>query len=377
MLHCEYSKHSAAFKKNLEKLLKHFPAFRGKVMKMTFSHLPWKDIEALNSLTFKKDFKNICVVGIGGSSLGAKALLSALGSTNVEFLDNIDPDYVELKLNGLDPKQTLFVLISKSGETVEVLSLASVLLTKFHSSKNFLIITDNKESSLGKLGKKHSIHIFQSQKELPGRFSVLSLVGLLPAVLAGVPIQRVLNGARSASWPQAYMFACYQYLHYKNKKNISVIFPYSERLADFADWYIQLLSESIGKSKKVGITPLKALGVKDQHSQLQLFLDGPDDKFCIFLKPRKTESNQKIPGEKYNLAELFDAEYNGVKGAFIKKQKPFLELDFDSISPEVLGELFLFFELQIAFLGCLFKINCENQPAVELSKRATQTLLKK
>jgi glucose-6-phosphate isomerase len=140
----------------------------------------------------------------------------------------------------------------------------------------------------------------------------------------------------------------------------------------FIDWYIQLLSESIGKSPKVGITPIKAIGVKDQHSQLQLFLDGPKDKFFIFLKHDGQYGDLKIPGERYKLSDLFNAEYEGVKAAFRKKKIPYFEIRFPVHSPEIIGELLFFFELQVAFLGLLFGINFENQPAVELSKSYTK-----
>jgi glucose-6-phosphate isomerase len=115
--------------------------------------------------------------------------------------------------------------------------------------------------------------------------------------------------------------------------------------------------------------------VKDQHAILQLFLDGPDDKFYIFVKPEKSHHDVRIPGSRFSLQKLFDAEYLGVKSAFEKKKKPFLEISFPSISESTLGEFFFFFELEVAFLGSLFKVNYENQPAVELSKRITRSLL--
>lgn len=339
-----------------------FKDLRLNVLKKAFTQLPWKNLEHLKHLPAGGHIKQILVVGIGGSSLGAKALITGVKCI---FLDNIDPEFVEKTLEKINFKHTLILLISKSGETIEILSLAKYLLSKNHSYKNFAVITDNPESSLGYLAKKHSISIFISPKNVPGRFSVLSIVGLIPAYLAGVQTEKVLAGAKSVVWRDAYNLAQHQYIHFSKKKNIAVIFPYAENLGFFADWYIQLLAESIGKSKKIGITPIKAIGVKDQHSQLQLFLDGPDDKFFIFIKPKNTDGDPA-------LKRLFNAEYEGVKKAFIKRKKTFLEISFEKLTPEIFGALFYFFELEIAFLGELFKINVENQPAVELSKRLAQ-----
>lgn len=370
-----YSPHSTSFKAGLKKLLHDFPKHRAKLMKRPFAELPWRNLEPLKHLHAKPTFKHIAVVGMGGSSLGTKALAQALQCESLVFLDNIHPDFISQKLAQLDLKKTLFLLMSKSGETIEVLSLAKVLLSKISSPKHFLAITDSKESSLGKLAQQKKIPIFQSDANVPGRFSVLSLIGLLPAALAGLPFQEILGGAQKASWPKAYMLACYQYIHFMSRKNISVIFPYHEFLSDAADWYIQLLAESIGKSKKIGITPTKALGVKDQHSQLQLFLDGPEDKFFIFVRTQHGNTDYKISGKKYTLEKLFNAEYLGVKQAFLKRKKPFCEISVEALSPAAVGEMLFFLELEVGFLGQMLGINFENQPAVELSKKITKTLL--
>ena len=377
MLQANYSRHSPGFMRRLKKLAAAFGEHRSAVLRHAFTRLPWEDLAALSHFKLPKKIKTIVIVGIGGSSLGAKTILSALSVSKIAvcFLDNVDPDFVHERLATLDLKSSFFLLISKSGETIEVLSLAAILISKISTASNFLIITDASSSPLARFGMQHKIQLLQSPHNIPGRFSALSVVALLPALLTGIPIRKVQNGAGAASWKKAYELACYQYLHSIHKKPMTVIFPYGERLSNFADWYIQLLAESIGKSKLVGITPIKALGVKDQHSQLQLFLDGPDDKFFIFIKPQHPASDIKIPGKRFSMSELFTAEYEGVKKAFSERKKSFLELSFTAITPEALGELLFFFELEIAFLGSLFKVNPENQPAVELSKRATQSIL--
>ncbi|MEK9133094.1 MAG: SIS domain-containing protein [Patescibacteria group bacterium] len=359
-----------------QNLTSKFETYRNNVLKMPFANLPWADMSALKSLRIGKKFKNIVVVGMGGSSLGAKAISAVLKNSKMIFLDNVDPDFVHQVLKEITSNKTLFVLISKSGETLETLSLAPLLFAKIKPPHNYLVITDDASSPLGLLAKRNKIPLFISPADVAGRFSALSIVGLLPCALAGIPISRILEGARKTPWKQSFRLACEQVLQFKKGKRITVIFPYCELLNKFADWYIQLLSESIGKTRLIGITPVKAIGVKDQHSQLQLFLDGPDDKFFILIKVKYTEHDSKIPGTNMTLKKLFDAEYEGVKSAFLKKKKPFWEIGMPEISPETVGELLFFFELQIAFLGLLLKVNTFNQPAVELSKKITKSLLK-
>lgn len=362
---------------------KNFKYHRDRIIKIPCLNLPWENLDWLKNIKLGGKIKTICVVGMGGSSLGAKALIKGIGglrssrpSANCVFLDNIDPAFVNDTLAQIDFKKTLFLLISKSGETVEIISLAEILFSKAKSSGNFILITDNTKSTLGKMAIKHHIPILLSPKDVPGRFSVLSIVGLLPAALAGIPIQKILNGAKKVNWRAAYDLAEKQYIHYKKGKNITVIFPYCERLNDLVDWYIQLLSESIGKSKSIGITAVKAIGARDQHSQLQLFLDGPDDKFYILIPPPKPSADIKIPSKSFSLNELFQAEYAGAKKALKQHKKPFVEIPTKEITPETLGELFFFFELEVAFLGSMFSINIQNQPAVELSKKYAKSLLK-
>ncbi|MBI4994057.1 hypothetical protein HZC21_00205 [Candidatus Peregrinibacteria bacterium] len=360
-----------------------FQKHRDNIVRMPCLALPWGNLDSLKNIKLNKKITTICVVGMGGSSLGAKALITAVkcprdaeSSVKCIFLDNIDPDFVNETLSQIDLKKTLFLLISKSGETIEIISLALILFSKIKSAENFIVITDDIKSSLAEIAKKRGIDILQSPKNVPGRFSVLSVVGLLPAALAGIPVQKVLAGAQKASWLKAYDLACKQYEYFRKGKFITVIFPYCENLNFFADWYIQLLSESIGKSNAIGITTVKAIGAKDQHSQLQLFLDGPDDKFYIMIPPPSTKNDIKISSKSFTLNDLFNAEYESSKKAFRKKKKPFAEISFKEITPETLGEAFFFFELEIAFLGSLFGINIQNQPAVELSKKYAKSILK-
>ena len=376
MLRVAYSPHQKAFTARIDTLRKSFAKYKRSISSRAFAKLPWASHPALAQVKGKGPFKHLVLVGMGGSSLGMKALCSALGINDITFLDNVDPDFVQVQIESLNLKKTLFLLVSKSGGTIEVLSIAEILFAKIKSARNFLTITDNSQGALAIFSKKKKIPCITSPADVPGRFSILSIAGLLPAALAGVNAGAMLTGAQDTSWEDAFTLAAHQFLHFKNGNNITVFFPYSEGLTYVAEWYIQLLSESIGKSAKVGITPVKALGVKDQHSQLQLFLDGPRDKFFIFLKPDTTTYDFTIPDVPYTLGQLFDAEYQGVIGAFKERNIPFCEIAIPALAPEFLGELFCFFELAIAFLGKLFNVNAENQPAVELSKAITKNVLK-
>lgn len=366
-------------RKTAELKKKLFHHLKNALLRLPFTKLPWSDIAWQKYIESRRNIKEWFVIGMGGSSLSAKVLCELFaGRVPVIFVDNIEPATISRYLRG-DSKYGYFIT-SKSGETIEVLSLAKILFAKKIPRENFLVLTDEPKSTLAKLAKKKKIKVVIGERDIPGRFSVLGKSGLLPLLLTNPEygfrtVQYLLAGAQNALWENAFTLAACQYFHAKEGKNIVVLFSYCERMSVFIDWYIQLLSESIGKSKTVGITPVKAIGVKDQHSQLQLFLDGPKDKFFILLKEDSKYGDVPIPGEKYTLGDLFSAEYEGVLEAFWKKAIPFVEIRFPLLSPEVVGELMFFFELEVAFLGSLFKVNFQNQPAVELSKRYTKNKL--
>ena len=378
MLFSEHSKFSAEFLKKLSDLQSDYEKHLKAVEAKPFTHIAkLSDLQALCSKTNTQKISRVFLVGMGGSSLGCKVLTKILPTPEFIFLDNTDPEFLHRELQKID-SNSFFILSSKSGETIEVLSIAKILIKKTNSPKRFIVITDNKTSSLGKLAKEHEISIFGEKTDIPGRFSILSPAGLLPIYYLGgneTFIENIMEGAKSVKYLDAYNFACQQYLHYLEGKNITTMFTYCDGLDVFADWYIQLLSESIGKSKKIGITPTKASGVKDQHSQLQLFLDGPDDKFYVFLKRTNSDFDFEIPGEKHPISSLFNAQYDGVKHVFVERNKPFFELKFDSLNAFTLGELLFFFEVKTAFLGSLFGINFDDQPAVEGCKKNTLKLL--
>lgn len=320
-------------------------------------------------------FDHLCIVGLGGSSLGTKMLFQALGVGEVTFLDNVDPYFVQTKLAHLDAKKTLFICVSKSGETIEVVSLFHILWKLHSKSSSFLVITDETESTLGEIAARHKIQVIPTPRDVSGRFSLFTPVSMVPALIKKIPIKSLMQEAGAGCFMNAARIASMQYAHAINGRSITPVFAYCERLSSFVDWYIQLLAESIGKTSKIGCTPLKAIGVKDQHAQLQLFLDGPDDKCTIFIRPLTEKRILNVPKVDYTLNELFLYEYEGVLGAFQKRNRPSMELTLGELNEKELGEFIFTAELSVACLGLLFGVDFQTQPAVELSKTITKKLL--
>ncbi len=234
-------------------------------------------------------------------------------------------------------------------------------------------------------------------KNVGGRFSVLSPAGLLPAALIEIEIEELLKGAKNMRNKMLsinlnenlpYRLAVIQYLLYKKGKTINVMMPYSQKLFYLSDWYRQLLAESIGKNLNTGITPVKALGVTDQHSQSQLYNDGPNDKLIIFIETENFSHKVPIPNDYINSEEvefLKNADFNtlikvekqATEKSLTKNDRPNITLKIKSISEESIGEMIMLLEGSVAFLGELFNINAFDQPGVELSKKLTKEILKK
>lgn len=361
----------------------------------------------------KGKYDHIVVLGIGGSALGAICLKEAFGNLftgttpQLHVLDNIDPDLLQECLHHLSLQKTLFVVITKSGGTPETLSqyfffrekiIAANLLPQDH----FVFITDPKKGFLREEAAKENIRSFPVPPNVGGRFSVLTAVGLLPAALIGIDIHALLQGAQEmraqflfSQWEEnvAFQLATIQYLLSQKRKSIHVMMPYAQKLYRLVDWYRQLLAESIGKKENekgevvhAGITPVNALGVTDQHSQSQLYMEGPNDKLFCFLEVENFENNPPIPlpypaDDRVNFLEnttfsrLLQTEKKATAEALTHNDRPHITILIDSISAENIGGLFLLFEGSIAFLGEYFSINAFDQPGVELSKNLTKTIL--
>lgn len=342
-----------------------------------------KEIKLFANKNSKK-YSHIVILGIGGSALGTATIIQTLANlyqNKVLILDNIDPDLIAETEKLLDLKKTLFIITSKSGTNTEPLALYNHFRKK---SPNFAFIT-GKNSPLHQIGKRENIPTFEIPANVGGRFSVLTAVGLLPAALMGIDINKIINGAKKmrASFLNKnseknlpFKLALTQYLSSKNGKNIHVLMPYSQHLSRFTDWYVQLLAESIGekydrKGKLVnsGITPLPALGVTDQHSQMQLFIEGPNDKLTIFMEVKNLT-------DKNHFGKLLKIEKDATAEALKKNHRPNITIKIDKLSAESLGELFLLFEGAIAFLGEFYNIDAYEQRGVELAKKLIAEALK-
>ena len=371
----------------------------------------------------KKDqIDNFVVLGIGGSALGNISLHKALnhpfynllpkdgrgGYPKIFVLDNVDPDTTEALLDVVDPCKTLFNVITKSGSTAETIANFLYFLDKVKQrcsdyKKHFVATTTEGKGALWHVAKEEGFEVFPIPEDVGGRFSVLSPVGLLSARFSGIDIRALLDGARYAEKiveepnleknPSLLLAIIYYLLFEQKKKNISVLMPYSDRLYEISFWYRQLLAESIGKryskDKKevfVGITPVSARGTTDQHSQVQLYIEGPFDKFITFIKVEKFDKKAPLSSpykdveafsyfDGHTQEELINYEQAATEYALTKNKRPNLTISLSEVSPFNLGMLYQIFEMQIAILGELFNINAFDQPGVEEGKRATYGLM--
>lgn len=356
-------------------------------------------------------YSHIVVLGIGGSALGTICIEQSLSHlfkpSKLLVADNIDPVIIKELEETINLEKTLFIVVTKSGSTPETISQFFYFKDKCEKERlpvdeHFVIVTDPEKGLLRKIAETENIPSFEVPQNTGGRFSVLTAVGLLPAALIGKNIEALLLGARKmrdnflSQDPEKnlpFRLATIQYLSYLKGKNINVIIPYAQKLIKFADWYRQLLAESIGKKTdrkgnivNVGITPVNALGVTDQHSQSQLYNEGPNDKLHIFIKVNNTGPQIKIPNpypEEKSIAyinnitfnKLIVTEMEGTVRALTQNDRPNITIEIDRIDEETLGGLFMLFEGATAFLGEFFNINAFDQPGVELSKQITKQLL--
>ena len=370
------------------------------------------------------EFENFVVLGIGGSALGSIAVQHALNHPYYNILkgsvhnrprlfveDNVDPEHMAALLDVLDLKRTVFNVVTKSGSTSETIAqlliVASMLKERIGSdclSRHLIATTDEKKGSLIKIAKQYGIKTFYIPEGVGGRFSVLCPVGLLPAAICGIDINEMLAGAaymdKLCSTPDiwhnpAYMFALMQVGALKRGCNISVMMPYADSLRFFADWYAQLWAESLGKrfdneNNEVfkGQTPVKALGVTDQHSQVQLYAEGPFDKVVTFIRVERYRKELAIPEGfadypeisylgGHSLNELIHAEQTATEYALAKSGHMNNTIIIPEINAFTIGELIYLFEVATAFAGELLNINAFDQPGVEEGKNATYALLGK
>jgi glucose-6-phosphate isomerase len=370
----------------------------------------FSEIKRLCDTINTKKIKNIVLLGIGGSSLGTETIFNALlhpfhnlsnavrGDKPRYFtLDNIDPHKINTIIDIITPEKenTLLIAISKSGETPETISQFMIFKELLNNAKErIVVITDRYKGILKEIAEKEGYSVLNVPDGVGGRFSVLTPVSMFPAAAMGVDIDEITNGAKDMAQhikdkkPDeniAVILSCILYLMDKQGKNIHVMMPYCERLSSFADWFRQLEAESIGKNLQ-GPTPLKSIGVTDQHSQLQLYIDGPKDKFITLIY--SANDNRPIPNafpyiesidylSGKNLRDLFHAEFLGTTLSITESKTPNITIIVDEINEYNLGALFMLYEMIIAFLGFLYEVNPFDQPGVELGKIYTKAIMGK
>lgn len=390
---------------------------------MAWRDLPYQRGEILDQVKaagkyIADSFDTLVILGIGGSALGSKALLAACGSPfyqtaqksgcRVLVEDNVDPDRFASLLQAIDLKHTAFHVISKSGNTVETMSQFIIVLELLHRhlgadyQKHLFITTDKSTGILKGLANDHGWDTFTVPDGVGGRFSVFCPVGLLTAAAAGMDIDALLAGCaemdRTCCRPQlhqnpAYAYALLYTLAIEQGANISVVMPYADALAPTAEWYCQLWAESLGKGRDLqgnivhaGQTPVRALGVTDQHSQIQLYTEGPFDKIISFLGVREFHSSVAIPAAPldmpelaylygHSLNELIEAERRATVYAVTKAGKMNNSIILDKLDEFSFGGLLYFFEVATAAAGQLLQIDAFDQPGVEEGKKATFALM--
>lgn len=366
-------------------------------------------------------FDDVLLLGIGGSALGPIALRNALcppqwnalsrearqGHPRLHVLDNVDPATIAATLSRLDLARTLVLVVSKSGGTVETMAqylivreaLASAL-GEDQARAHLVFVTDPEVGALRRIARAEGITTVDIPANVGGRFSVLSPVGVLPAALLGIDVRALLAGAAHVTSKAATatlsqnvpgMFAALQWLADTcHGRSVQVLMPYADPLRDLSLWFVQLWAESLGKVRpdgtSVGPTPLPAVGATDQHSQVQLFMEGPRDKTVTFIAVRGREAEGKIPARHadipelgylagHTLGELIDIEQRATAGALAARGRLNATFHIDAVDAWHLGALMQTFALATAYAGELYGVNAFDQPGVELGKQFAYAML--
>ena len=369
-------KFSKNIKKNLELLLKQNNSII-KSLKNTY-----KDSYKLKNIKKFKNISNIRIIGMGGSSLGTQAIYDFLKKKikkKISFIENLKNN------NDIDNnKSFLNLVVSKSGETVETIVNANIYIKK--NDKN-IFITENKKNYLNTLAAKLKSDVIHHNNFIGGRYSVLSEVGMLPAELMGLSpnkFRQLNNLIKNKRFIKNLIYNVGSTIYFLNKKKFnSIIINYDYQSASLFNWYQQLIAESLGKNKK-GLLPIISNMPKDNHSVMQLYLDGFKNNFFTFFYVHEKESSKlkkNIILEKMrflknkNISDITFAQKKATENIFDKKNIPFRSIEIFKRDEKTLGELFTFFILEVILLGKVLKLNPYNQPAVEAIKKETKKIL--
>lgn len=394
---------------------------------MKWRQLPYNQEDVVDQIVdfadqAKEEFEDFVVLGIGGSALGPISVQQAInhpyynelpkdkryGYPRFYVADNVDPERLAYLFEIIDIRKTLFNVITKSGSTSETMSqfmiikeLLETKLGKEEAKKHIVCTTDKEKGNLIKIAKEEGYKTFIIPDGVGGRFSELCPVGLLPAAMTGIDIKEMLAGAAFMDeWCKeentfknpGNILGLLSYTAMNQGKNISVMMPYADSLKYISDWYAQLWAESLGKKYNVngevvnvGQTPVKALGVTDQHSQVQLYTEGPFDKMIILLGVEKYKKTIEIPKIYKDIPslgflggitqnDLIHTEQMATEYALMKSQKMNMTITLPEVNEFTIGQLLYLFEVATAFAGELMEINAFDQPGVEEGKNATYAM---
>ena len=374
-------------------------------------HIGYYNLVSQDTTAFKEyaktvKQKNIIVIGIGGSTLGTYAIYKFLKHSRnltkqLYFLETTDPIDIKSKVEAIDLNDTLFIIISKSGTTVETVSIFKYINSLVKCDKNNTVVITEDDSKLNSYAKANEMKTFEIPKDVGGRFSVFSAVGLLPLAIVGMDIDALLRGAKDThdsffnkelEYEKILKKARF-FTEYKNSFNINVVFSYSSRLEGFNKWYIQLWGESLGKvdinSTRQGLTPIGIIGPVDQHSFLQLIVEGKRDKTVTVVKVDDFDNNLKIPSVKLKGLEELDYLDNIEFSSLINKQAdatitsinnlndiPCDVITIDGINEKAIAALMYEYELLTSVCAKFMYINAYDQPGVESGKIILKEKLK-
>ncbi len=386
-----------------------------------------EDVKATAARFLEHGYDNLVILGIGGSALGTRALATALlppyynmlntrargGYPKVFIMDNIDPITFRQMMKVCQPKKTLYNVISKSGKTAETMAQMMVVTDAIEKKlgpeamKDHVVVTTNPrdagESLLHPVADKYGLKEFAVPANVGGRFSVFSPVGMFPAAMLGMDLDGMIEGCAAmderCSNPDmeenpAYLRAALHYvLDTEKGKTMSVFMPYADGLSHVADWYCQLWAESLGKRHDLGgteinagQTPVKALGATDQHSQIQLYREGPNNKLFSLIDVRKFAKSLRIPDVLPELTDLgyirsktmnklMAAEFKGTMDALKTSQRPVIRMQLPQINAHTVAQLLYMLQVETAMAGRLYNVNAFDQPGVEEGKKIARSIM--
>ncbi len=385
------------------------------------------DLAKIKSLAadVREKCENFVVLGIGGSALGSLAIFDALVPAGHNFLDkkdrtaprffvedSIDPEVISGLLDTIELSETVFCVVSKSGKTVETMTQFLYIRDLCEQRlggdwvNHFVVLTDDNQNFLHNYAFENNLRLLTIPTKLGGRYSVLSVVGLFPAAVLGLDVDALIGGAKmmlehcknANVWQNAPMLsALINFWHYQNGKNMTVLIPYSETLNVFDDWFCQLWGESIGRdltrdgqklvgTARIGQTPIQVTGPSVQHSQFQLYLEGPDDKTFTFVGIQKFKNDLALPkmlnqifGKEVSkgrtFGDLLNVERVSSESALKMFGKPNETILVEKVDEQVLGKMFMFFVCKMLFTAEMLNITPFGQPAVESIKREVARII--